>query len=92
MFKEYLKSRYQKQFRLRFCKPLVVTSTYNPASLETKFRNRVGSIPVEGNRPSVDRQTAWPPVIQLQERNLTNLITKTKLRPYKESRFHVELN
>ena len=31
----------------------VVACTYNPAALEAEFRNGVGSIPVEGNSPSI---------------------------------------
>ena len=33
--------------------PGVVACTCNPATLEAKFRNSVGSIPVGGNSPSI---------------------------------------
>ena len=34
-------------------KPGVVACTCNPATLEAEFQNRVGSIPVGGNSPSI---------------------------------------
>ena len=34
-------------------RPGVVACTCNPATLEAEFRNRVGSIPVGGNSPSI---------------------------------------
>ena len=35
------------------CMPGVVACTCNPATLEAEFRNGVGSVPVEGNSPSI---------------------------------------
>ena len=42
----------------------VVACTCNLATLEAEFRNRVGSIPVGGNSPSMGGWIKWPPVIQ----------------------------
>ena len=37
----------------KISRPGVVACTCNPATLEAEFRNRVGSIPVGGNSPSI---------------------------------------
>ena len=52
-------------------RPGVVACTYIPATLEAKFRNGVGLIPVGGNSPSIGGWIVRPPVIQHQERSLT---------------------
>ena len=41
----------------------VMGCSCNPATLEAGFQNRVGSIPVGGNSPSVGGWILWPPVI-----------------------------
>ena len=51
--------------------PGVAVCTCKPATLETKFRNGVGSIPVGGNSPSIGWWIVRPSVIQHKERNLT---------------------
>ena len=40
--------------------PGVVACTCNPATLEPKYWNVVGSIPVGGNSPSIGGWTEWP--------------------------------
>ena len=40
--------------------PGVVACTCNSATLEAKYRNVVGSIPVGGNSPSIGGWTEWP--------------------------------
>ena len=45
-------------------KPGVMTCYCNPATLETEFRNGVGSIPVGGNSPSIGGWIVWPPITQ----------------------------
>ena len=42
----------------------------NPATLEAKFRDGVGSVPVGGNSPSIGGWILWPTVIQQKERSL----------------------
>ena len=49
----------------------LVAYIFNPASVEAKFRNNVGSIPVGGNSPWIGGWIRWPPVIQHNERSLT---------------------
>ena len=38
----------------------------------SKFRNVVGSIPVEGNSPVIGGWVLWPPIIQHKGRSMTN--------------------
>lgn len=43
--------------------------TCNPATLEAKFRNSVGSIPVWVDSPSIDEWIVWPPAIVIQDKD-----------------------
>ena len=56
----------------------VAAGNCNLANVDTKFRNRVGSVPVGGNIPSLCWWTVWLLVIQQKERHLLSLIKVTE--------------
>ena len=49
----------------------VMACTCIPTTLETEFRNGVGSIPFGSSSPSIDGWIVWQPVTQHKERSLS---------------------
>ena len=62
---------YSHQLNLVVAASCNIPCTYNPATLEAESWNVMGSVPAEGNKPSIGRRIVWVTVIQHRESNPT---------------------